>query len=361
MANPDPSRTEKPTTKRIVDARKDGQVLTSPDVSSFVILLGGLLLLIVTVPMLHDGFNDTFRMVLNADCRHSWDSQTVNYGANLSAMILLKLCAPIMFGCCLLSAIVMRAQVGKYFSTGPLKWKFDSFKMNGVKQLLPNKANLMKLLLTIGKILLIGVITYITIRADYEEILGLPHLPVYVSATWMLKRFLILLLRIIGLFAIIAVIDYIQKRKQYYDKLMMTKQEVKDERKNAEGDPQIKAKIKSKMRQLLMMKMIMEIPKADVVVTNPTHVAVALKYSPGSPAPIVVAKGLRKRALRIKMIAKQHNVPIIEAPPLARSLYRTTKIGNFIPPELFGAVAAILAKLHQQGLRSYDLLNRKVG
>ena len=136
---------------------------------------------------------------------------------------------------------------------------------------------------------------------------------------------------------------------------MMTKQEVKDERKNAEGDATVKGKIRQKMRELTMMKMIVEVPKADVVITNPIHVAVAIRYQKGFIAPKVVAKGLRKRAKRIKEIAMFAGVPVIEEPPLARNLFRKTKLGSFIPSELFGAVATILAQLHNSGKKHYTI------
>ena len=141
----------------------------------------------------------------------------------------------------------------------------------------------------------------------------------------------------------------------------MSKQEVKDERKNAEGDPLVKREIRKKMQQASMMRMIVEIPKADLIITNPTHVAVAIRYTPGAFAPVIVAKGLRKRALRIRKIAKNYNVPIIEIPPLARSLYRHGRIGAFIPENLFTAVATVLAKLHamkehKQKIRTDDII-----
>ena len=126
---------------------------------------------------------------------------------------------------------------------------------------------------------------------------------------------------------------------------MMTKEEVKDERKNSEGDPKIKAKIRKKMAELLMNNIRANVSKSSVVITNPTHVAVAIEYQPGHFAPKVVAKGLRKKALRIRQIAKEENVPIIEAPPLARSLYRSTEPGNYIDQQFFSAVAVILAKI----------------
>lgn len=361
MANKDPSRTEKPTPKRINKERNNGNVLTSPDISSFVLITGGCLLLFVTIPIFYDGFRDIMRRVLNVDCRVSWNAESVAYTIRLGCKIVGWMILPFCLGVSLLSILVMRYQVGKFFSMKPLKWKFSKFNpASGIKQLLPNKNNLVKLLLTLCKVSVIAVLVYWTIRGFHEELLGLPVLPVSLSTAWVLKKAFLMVMKIMVIFVVIMVLDYIHKRKSYYDNLMMTKQEVKDERKQSEGDPQIKAKIRSKMREILQMQMMSQLPKADVVVTNPTHVAVALKYKIGSYAPIVIAKGLRKRAERIKLIARHHDVPIVEAPPLARTLYRSTKIGHFIPPELFGAVAAILAKLHRTGRRRFNLSTERM-
>lgn len=354
MANPDPSRTEKPTAKKIGKARNEGRVLTSPDVSSFCMLLGGLMLFLITVPMLRDAFSDIMRLICNVDCRHNWDANSLSYGTQLASQFIAKVTLPFMFGISLLALLTMRLQVGKYFSIKALKWKFNSLKPN-FKSILPNKDNLIKLLLTLGKVGLIGLVVYASIRQEFDNLFKLPFESIYNSIAWLLEKSFYIVLRVITLFAAIAVLDYIHKRKQYYDNLMMTKQEVKDERKNSEGDPVIKAKIRAKMKQLLMSQMMANLPKADVVITNPTHVAVAIQYQPSSFAPIVVAKGLRKRAQKIKNLAREYDIPIVEALPLARSLYRNTKIGQFIPEELFGAVAAILAELHKTGKRKFYL------
>jgi flagellar biosynthetic protein FlhB len=248
----------------------------------------------------------------------------------------------------------MRAQGGKYFSPKALKWKLSALNpQKGMMSMLPSKQNMIKLGLTLSKLAVIGYLAYVTIKGDFEDFIKLPIMPVLVSVNWLAWRCIILVFRILLLYAVIAVIDYIVKKRKYVDDLMMTKQEVKDERKNAEGDPQVKAKIRTKMRQLLRSSMMTSVPSADVVITNPTHVAVALKYEFGSYAPKVVAKGLRKSAERIKFLAKKNEIPIVEAPPLARSLYRNTDIGGFIPSEFFGAVAAVLAKLQKNGKKSF--------
>jgi flagellar biosynthetic protein FlhB len=354
MANKDPSRTEKPTGKKISDARKDGKVVSSPDVSSFVILIAGLLMLFITVPMLRDAFIYTLRLISDTDCRMTWDNQIIHKGALTAILTIAKITAPFMLAMALFAILVMRCQVGKFFHLKPLKWKFSGLNpKSGLMQLLPNKQNIIKLLLTMAKVFSIGYFVYLSIRSDMENFPMLIYMPLAQSGEWLAKRCLAIMLKVLVFFVVIAIIDYIVKKKKYIDDLMMTKQEVKDERKNSEGDPLIKSKIRQKMRALIRAGMMKSVINADVIITNPTHVAVALKYEYGAYAPKVVAKGLRKTALRIKMLGKLAGVPTIEAPPLARSLYRNTDVGHYIPPEFYGAVAAILAKLHKSGRKVF--------
>jgi flagellar biosynthetic protein FlhB len=355
MANKDPSKTEHATGKRISETRSEGNVLFSMDVLSFAMILGGTLLLFITVPMMNATFKDSLDRVLSVDCRVNWDNESIIYGSLFAIQETAIVLAPICLGLCVCAIITMRAQVGSYFSTQALEWKISTLNpVSGFKSLMPSKHNFIKFLLTLGKVSVVSFFVYIAIKKDLDDILRLPFLPLYEAALWTVQHSYILVFKILIFFAIIAVIDYYVRHKKYYDDLMMTKQEVKDEQKNAEGDPRIKAKIRQKMRQLVRMRMSSAIPRADVVITNPTHVAVALKYEMDSPAPIVIAKGLRKRAELIKRIAALNKIPIVEAPPLARSLYRNSRLGGYIDPEFYGAVAAILAKLHRTGKRVFS-------
>jgi len=348
MANPDPSKTEQPTSKKIDEARKDGTVLMSQDVISFGVLLAGVILLFFTVPFLIDGYQESFISIFQIDCRSSWDSSMIRQGAIYSIITLAKYSFPFMFFIALFAIIITRIQTGKYFSLKALKWKASSLNpKTGFKQLLPSKKNVLQLLLTMSKVSVIGFVVYFSIKNDFEDILALTQLHLPDAIQWIGLHIVLLVFKVLVLMAIISIIDYIVKKKQYTDNLMMTKQEVKDENKQAQGDPLIKGKIRQKMRELMMSRMINEVPSASVILTNPTHVSVAIRYSTGEYAPKIVAKGLRKRALKIREIAKKHNIPIIESPPLARSLYRNIKIGDFISSEFFGAVAAILAKIQK--------------
>jgi flagellar biosynthetic protein FlhB len=158
---------------------------------------------------------------------------------------------------------------------------------------------------------------------------------------------------------VVAGIDYAIKRHKYFSDLMMSRQDIKEETRNSEGDPHTRGRQRQRMRELTRLRLIAEIPEADVVVVNPTHVAVALRYEAGSWAPKIVAKGLRKRALRIKQMAKEAGVPVVREVATARALYRHGKVGHYIPDHLFGAVAAILAQLERSGVRSFSAAMRE--
>ena len=166
-------------------------------------------------------------------------------------------------------------------------------------------------------------------------------------------KIFIMAFQVIGVIMVLAAADFAYQKWQMTQDLMMTKQEVKDEYKQMEGDPQIKGKIKQKQRQMAMSRMMSEVPKADVIVTNPTHLAIALMYESGMVSPLVVAKGQDRVAERIKETARENRVPIIENKPLARALYAAVEVGDYVPQELYKAVAEVLAYV-------YRLKNKKV-
>lgn len=354
MANKDPSRTEKPTSKRLSEARRKGQVLMSNEVNSVVSMLGGTLLMFVTLPMLSAAFSDILRGIMEVDPRQNWNNADIFQGTVIGAQAVGFILLPFMVVLCLLAVVATWSQTGVYFETEPLEWKLDKLNpVNGAKQIIPSKDNLIKFGLTFSKVSIVAAFVYFAIRAELNEIVSLPMRPLSLGLEYIVWLIIRLVFKILALYLVVVVLDFFHRRQQYMDGLMMTKEEVKDERKNAEGNPQIKSKQRAKMMSMSMMRLVAEVPKADVVITNPTHVAVALRYRPGDFAPRVIAKGLRKRALRIKAMARDAGVPVIELPPLARALYRQCQVGGFIPMEFFGAVATVLAKLQQSGRRTF--------
>ena len=354
MAAKDPNKSEQPTAKRLSEARSKGTVLMSQDIISVASVVVGSLLVIVTAPKVSSTFQELLQAVQHIDCRHTWTLQECVLGIRQAGGILASLLVFPLVALGSVSVASVWGQIGPYFEMEPLTWKLDELNpASGMKRVLPSVQNTMKLVLALLKIVVIGFFIYLALRKDLLMIVTLPLQPIAHGVEWMHHQAVILTFKILALFVVLAGIDYAYRRKDYFDRLMMTKQEVKDELRNAEGDPQVKGRLRRRMRELTALRLIAEVPQADVVVVNPIHVAVALRYTPGSAAPRVVAKGLRKRALRIREIAETAQVPVIEDPPLARAIYRSTPQGKYISSRFFRAVATILAQLQQTGVRRF--------
>lgn len=347
MANNDPSRTEKPTPKRIEEARRKGQVMMSEEVNSLAVVVIGFLLIFPTGRLILSGFGDLYSYCLDRFTSHEpWTPTTILELLAMTSWQSTRIALPFMLGVCAAGALAARVQVGHYLETEALAPKWEQLNpIAGCKQVIPSKDNILKLLLILAKLLVVSGLVYLMLRRELETLVWMPLRGLWAGLTWLESELISLTVTILCLLAGVTVLDYLRRRQQYMDNLMMTKQEVKDEHKNQDGDPQMKGKIRQRMREMTMMRLISEVPNADVVITNPIRVAIALRYQPGDPAPLVVAKGLRKRAARIRAIAREAGVPLIEAPPVARALYRTTEVGGLIPTHLYGAVAAILSRL----------------
>ncbi len=349
MANSDPSKTELPTSKRLSEARDKGDIPLSQDSVSVAAMLAGF----IGFAMLMPEMMRACRGILVA-CfkmpgvgRH-WQLPEMMEGA---FAVLLPLLLPL--GIMILAVVTatlaaLYFQVGFFFDTKPLEIKWEAMNpVNGMKQLLPNRDQFMRLGVTLTKVTLLSLFCWVWIVGDLQKNLALIQTDLATGAALMMWNAFKLVMAVLAVYAILAILDLWWKHTRHIDKLMMSKQEVKDEHRNAEGDPKIKAKIRAKMRELMGKSLKKAVSKGTVVITNPTHVAVVLQYVSGEPAPRVLAKGLRKRAERIKALAKELKIPIIEAPPLARAIYRAVPDGAFIENRFFAAVAAILAKVYK--------------
>ena len=238
-------------------------------------------------------------------------------------------------------------QVGWKVSTKPLEPKLSKFNpINGFKRIF-SKDSLFELLKSIVKIGIIAYITYSNLKDEANNIFILYEISLNQAIALVGEIILDVGLQIAIVFVLVGLVDYFYQKWKFADEMKMTKQEVKDEYKNTEGDPQIKGRIRQKMREASQRRMMQDVPTADVVITNPTHFAVAIKYdAETSKAPIVVAKGEDFLAQKIKEVAKEHNVQIVENKPLARMLYHNVDIGSEIPPELYQSVAEVLAMVY---------------
>lgn len=236
-------------------------------------------------------------------------------------------------------------------TTKPLQPKFSKLNpLNGFKKIL-SAQSLVELVKSIAKILLIALVSYSYIKDKGALLYALYDMSMMQAVNLIGETVIDLGIRISAIYMIIAGADFMYQKYKFKNDMKMTKQEVKEEYKNAEGDPEIKGKIKARMREASQRRMMQAIPKADVVITNPTHYAVAIQYDTEvAPAPIVVAKGSDYLAQKIKEIARENNIEIVEDKPLARMLYANVDVDKQIPPELYQAVAEVLAMVyHAQG------------
>jgi len=266
------------------------------------------------------------------------------------AYILFLMMLPIMVPVIIGAIVSSLAQTKPYFSTKPLAWKFGAVNpVKGVKQLFSSQT-LVTFAFSMLKVFLVATVLYVVMRKRVQEIIALQYMELGSSMAYVFRTVLLMAWVVTALAIIIAVLDWIYQKQKHEKSLMMTKEEVKEERKSQEPNPVVKKTQAKKMRELTMLRMMAAVPDSTIVVTNPTHVAIAIRYEPDSmDAPKVVAKGLRLVAERIKRLARENDVPVIEKPTLARSLYKEVKIGHEVPGRFYGAIAELLAYLYKIG------------
>jgi len=342
-------KTEKATPKKRRDAREKGQVVQSKDIGSALILIVVIVTINFTAENSSESVVEYFNMIMSfADSTDTLSNQNLTYLLYLTIVRLVTIIAPILLGAMVIGVITAYMQVGFLFTTKTLAFKFDKINpINGFKRLFSLKS-IVELLKALAKG---GILIYIC----YDYIVD--RIPLYISSFDMeITEFTILMwstiydivIRCALVLFVIGILDYIYKRWQNEKDLRMSKQEIKDEYKQMEGDPKLKAKIKERQRSMAMSRMMADVPEADVIITNPTHFAVGVKYDRNviGGSPQVVAKGKDLIAQNIKKVAGENDVPIVENKPLARALYSTVDLGEYIPPDLFEAVAEVLAYVY---------------
>lgn len=342
-------KTEKATPKKRQDARKKGQILKSQDVTSAIVMLSVFLFLMIAGTSMREGimsfFKQTFSKYMLVDTL-SIKLVVKIYKEVLSEMAVIVL--PVMIIAVIAGVAGNFLQFGLLFTTEPLKFdltKLDPIK--GMKRIFSVRA-LIELLKSILKISLIGAVTTAILWMNIDDVLSLSFKSPGASLITVSKLTVFMGIAASAVLLIIAVLDYFYQKFEYEKNLKMSKQDIKDEYKNSEGDPLIKSKIKQRQREMAMRRMMQEVPQADVVITNPTHYAIALKYDEETmDAPKVIAKGTDFIAQKIKLIAKENDVVMVENRPLARAMYDQVEIGQHIPDEFFKAVAEVLAYVYR--------------
>ena len=350
---PGGEKTEEATAKKKEDTRKEGKVAKSKEISNALVLISLFLTLKFFSGFLANRFDDVFRWCYGlipdfvSTNAKAISIPEIHYIIFRGLVYVLLCTVPFLAVSFVVSVAANIFQFDFRVTTKPMEPSLDKFNpINGFKRMF-SKQQLFELGKSIAKIILIFVVAYNCIKGESENLLLLYDIPLMSAVSLVGQIIIDVGLRISLVYILIAAIDFFYQRHKFNEDIKMTKQEVKDEYKDAEGDPVIKGRQKQRMMEASRRRMMKEVPNADVVITNPTHIAVALRYSPPEDsAPVVVAIGYDLVALRIREIAKENNVTIVENKMLARSLAASgVDVGDTIPPDLYEAVAAILANL----------------
>jgi len=348
-------RTEEPTERRRIEARERGQVARSTDLSAAILLLAAVVLAIPLAEFMLRGLTSLVRHTLGPEMLGvGLTLESLAPDLRLSGFESARMAVPAMLVLSVIALAGSMTQVGLGFSMQPLEPRPE--RLNAVRNLsrLANRRAFVKGLLDLAKMLAIAGIAWTVISADYSRLAALANTDLAAGMIEVAKMSRDLALWIVALLLILGIIDFRYQRWQWLKDLRMTKQEVKDERKASEGDPDVKARRLRLARQVALQRIGLHVPKADVVVTNPTHFAVALKYDPQARmrAPRVIAKGADYLAMKIRYVAAAAGVPVLERPALARALYAQVPVGKEIPPEHYEAVAEVLAFVYRMENRS---------
>lgn len=350
---PGGEKTEPATEKKLSDARKEGQVAKSKEIENAFGLLALFLILKFWAGSMGTAFMEFFSVIYNKlpelikMAGSKINSRSLISVLQNTVLELMTMLLPIFVIGVLIAFVTDVAQVKWKPTTKPLKPKGS--KLNPIKGFskIFSKQSLVELIKSFAKIGVIVYVAYSYLKGEAPTLFLLYDMPLMQAIALLGNVASNMGIRIAAVYMIIAFADYAYQKHKFKEDMKMTKQEVKDEYKNSEGNPEIKGKIRQKMREVSRRRMMQNLPQADVVITNPTHYAVAIKYDPEvAEAPVVLAKGEDYLAQKIKEVAREHHIEIVENKPLARMLYSTVDIGMQVPPELYQAVAEVLAMVY---------------
>ncbi|GBD88090.1 flagellar biosynthetic protein FlhB [bacterium BMS3Abin03] len=342
-------KTEKATPKKLLEGREKGQVAKSVEINSLAIFTIGLLLLYITKNLLSTQFATLAKLIFSSLDTLSINLNNITLFINKIIFFFLTALAPVFITMIVVALTVSFIQVGFKISPKALEPKLSKFNvLKGVKNIFFSSRSIVEATKSLFKLFIIGGFAYFILNDYVNQSSKLVELTVAEIVGFMLNAAYSLVWKVAILFAALAGLDYVYQRYKFNKDMMMTKQEIKEETKQTEGDPVVKRRIRQIQHETSRKRMMQNVPDADVVITNPEHYAVALKYEMDKEsAPKVVAKGADTIAQRIKSIAKEHGIPIHENKELARALYKYCDVGELIPQELFQSVASVLAYIYR--------------
>lgn len=343
----DQEKTEQPTQKRRDEARKKGQVAKSQEITSVAILLSCLTLFYLTATIMIEKLMAITRWTLMESGRFVIDETTIGHLAITLVCKMFGVLAPLLLTVLVIAVCANIVQIGFISSSEAIQPKLSKISpIRGFQRLFSMRA-LVELIKNIFKIVIVGIVAYITIKGEVKDLITLGTLNTWGILSYIGNVTFKVIFRSCWILVVLAILDYVFQKWEFEKNLKMSKQEIKDEYKQTEGDPLIKSRIKRIQREVARKRMMSNVPKADVIITNPTHFAIALVYDQGTmQAPTVIAKGRGFIAEKIKEIGRKNNIPIIENKPLAQVLYKVVNVDAMIPANLYKAVAEVLAYVY---------------
>lgn len=343
----DLEKTEEPTSKKLEDARQEGNVPKSQEFSGFVVLFISSLIIIFYLKYVFIDVEKYFAFITSL-IGHELTKNLIYKIVIKSFFSFFIILAPVMFTIMIAGVLANIFQTGFLFTTKPIMPKLEKINpLKGLKRIFSGKTIIEGIKITLKVAVAFGVGYYLFL-GFLDEIPKLALMSVFNQIKWFSQKAFMLIFSMMAVFLVFAIIDFIYQRYSFKKSMRMSKQEIKDEFKQSEGNPEIKSKIRQLQREMSKKRMMSEVPKADVVITNPTHYAVAIRYDKEKEeAPRVIAKGTDNLAIKIKEIAREAGVMIVENRPLARELYKSVEIEEIIPPKLYQAVAEVLAFVYK--------------